>query len=94
MRLRESYNMSPKVTRIKKAAVTVTASDSAAFGSGYISYTKKRVRETTVKRHGNTLYIYINNNYYFLLIFNVTNVTPLLTRAIIDESGLRYNVTS
>jgi hypothetical protein len=86
--------MSKKLHYIKGVAVTVTPNDSAGFGTGYISYTKKTVRQTTAKRHVRTPIYYNNIKYYFLLIFNVTNVTPLLTRALIALSGLRYDVTS
>lgn len=94
MKLPESYDMTKKLQQTKKRIVTVTSSIYAGFGAGYISYIEKTIRLTYSKKTRYTLYIYININYYFLLIFNVTNVTRLLNLYITGLSGLRYNVTS
>lgn len=82
-----------KLQQIKKAAVTVTASICKGFGAGYISYVKKCNKVFYIKKGTITPYNYKYNNYYFLLIFNVTNVTTSLTLGMIDVKRLRYNVT-
>jgi hypothetical protein len=86
--------MRQKVTRMDKANVNRNHSNNGGFGSGYMSYTKKRARELYSKKVRQTPIYYKYIYYYYFNIFNVTHVTLLLTIAIIDVIGLRYNVTS
>ena len=83
-----------KVTVNKNPHVNRNPSNGGGFGAGYMSYIKKSVRRNSMKIHVKTLYTIIIYKYIFLLIFNVTNVTPLVSFGITGFRRLRYNVTS
>jgi hypothetical protein len=85
-----------RVTRLQTSYIEVTLKRNLralclqGLREGYISYVTLGQNKNIIH---NTLIYTIYNKYIYLLIFNVTNVTSLLTPLFTGVSRLRYNVT-